>query len=162
MDSKSKMRQKSYNASSKIRVSGGDRVNRRRSRLPVDFEGGDSIPTLDKGRRMTSGKRDRSLDVTGHIRDAGGFALSRNAFKPGPSKKRRFRITRSAFDEPLHLDKSSRRIRSRFSDFFILGGIPMPRKRRDDDVDIHRNRMVFLAFTAGLAIYVLYKLLVAS
>ena len=73
----------------------------------------------------------------------------------------RFKITRSAFGDPIHLDKASSRLRSRFSDFFVLGGVPEKRKRRDDEIDIHRNRMIFLAFTATLAVYVLYKLLVA-
>ena len=158
------MKHKQYNSSSKIRVSGGDRMNRKRSRMPVEFEqASGSMPSLTSTRRKTAGLRDRSLDVETPDRRArgGGRILGPGAVDSVKPAKRRFRITSSAFTEPLHLDRSSSRLRNRFNDYFVLGGVPKAKKRRDDEIDIHRNRMLFLAFTACVAIYVLYKLLIS-
>jgi hypothetical protein len=149
-----------YNSRSQIRVSGGDRMNRRGRHLR-DLEGG-SVPTLDVGRRKNAKNRDHSIELPDTDRVRTHTRWQPGTLNPVDRKKRRFKFTRSSFDEPIHLDKSSSRLRSRFNDLFVLGDVPERRKRRDDEIDIHRNRMVFLAFTAGLAVYVLYKLLVSA
>ncbi|MFT5495416.1 MAG: hypothetical protein ACI9TH_000807 [Kiritimatiellia bacterium] len=152
---------KAYDRNGKVLVSHSDRLNLKPSRMDEGLVVGNDLPRFRQpGEKVPHQNRveefkdtfSRSGQRTGDL-----FGWNDPTVDVRP-RRRRFKIARHAFGDPIHLDKSPARLRGRFSQLFVLGGLPKV-KRYDREMDVHRNRMYFLAFVASLALYVLVTLL---
>ena len=148
---------KEYDRKGKVLVSHGDRMNQKPARMDRKLVVENDRPRLRlPGEQVRN--RNRVEEFTETSRWTGDLFEWNDPTVDVRPRRRRFKIARHAFGDPIHLDKSPSRLRGHFSQLFVLGGLPRA-KRYDREMDVHRNRMFFLAFVASLALYILFALL---
>lgn len=148
---------KEYDRKGKVLVSHSDRMNRKPARMDGKLVVENDRPRLRlPGEHMRN--RNRVEEFTETSRLTGDLFEWNDPTVDVRPRRRRFKIARYAFGDPIHLDKSPSRLRGHFAQLFVLGGLPKA-KHYDREMDVHRNRMIFLAFVASLALYILFALL---